>query len=88
MALQREPETPGWYRVMSLPSRPLRYWDGEEWFDLEEPDESLPSSSEVFRHERNTAAERAIGRTGARAGEGIPFHELYLRRTSKKKHNW
>lgn len=62
----------------------LRYWDGERWLD--EP-EWVPPSRDVVETERAARLEEAVRRTGARPGEGIPFHELYLRRSSKKG-NW
>ncbi len=87
-----EPGEPGWYRIMSSPGRPVRYWDGERWHadeDAQDDDDGLPPPSrEVFRHERRTVVERLIDETGARPGEGIPFHELYLRRKNSKKYDW
>lgn len=77
---------PGWYSVdVADESGPVRYWDGSDW---QERPAQVPPSRDVIETERRTKLEEAVRRTGARPGEGIPFHELYLRRRNTKKGNW
>jgi len=85
MAIEREHAPPGWYPLPGSTADEVRYWDGEQWCD--EPTH-IPPSRDVVLTERLIRREEAIRRTGARPGEGIPFHELYMRRKATKKGNW
>lgn len=84
MADEDGPEDAGWHPAPDEPPGFIRYWDGTRWIGDPVP---LRQSSEVFQYARAHADEEAFKRSGAREGEGVPFHELYLRRKSKK-HNW
>lgn len=85
MTIEGEQATPGWYPAPgNLSQDDLRYWDGAQW--LAEP-RHVPPSREVVLASRAAIREEAIRRAGAQPGEGIPFHELYMRRKAKKG-NW
>ncbi len=86
MAKSDGERTPGWYLVdENDPTGPLRYWDGDDW---RERPAHVPPSRDVIETGRRKRLEEMVRSTGARDGEGIPFHELYLRRRSKKKGNF
>ncbi len=86
MASSDGERAPGWYPVDEAdPLGPVHFWDGQEW---RERPAKVPPSRDVVNATRRARLEEAIRRTGAQPGEGIPFHELYLRRRNTKKFNW
>lgn len=86
MAKSDGERTPGWYPIDDDdPARPVRYWDGTDW---RERPAKVPPSRDVIETERRVRLEEMVRSTGAREGEGIPFHELYLRRRNTKKGNF
>lgn len=86
MAKSEGERAPGWYPDDGdEASGSVRYWDGTAW---REHPAVVPPSRDVVEAGRRTHLDEKIRRTGARLGEGIPFHELYLRRRSTKKANW
>lgn len=86
MAKSEGARAPGWYPVdPNEASGAVRYWDGNGW---QERPAVVPPSTDVVEAGRRTHLDEKIRATGARLGEGIPFHELYMRRRSTKKADW
>lgn len=88
---------PGWYWAEGDPTNTKRFWDGTLW--LGDPQAVQPArhagggygarqvqSAEQLERpaQRQAIRDEQVRRTGVRLGEGIPFHEMYMRTRSRK----